>query len=213
MEIEFFGVNCFRIKTKGATLVFDDNLADIGGKSVTKSGDVLLKSSKIVNTEKAEANARLVLDSAGEYEVGDISVNALQTRSHMDEEGKESAVVYQCIYEGSTVTVLGHVHPDLDADTLEIAGGTDVLIVPVGGNGYTLDAVGAVSAIKKIEPDVVVPSTYEDKGLNPEVPMSPIDDFIKASGLTSDEKLDSLKVGKVTAEQAGQTQLVILNTK
>lgn len=211
MEIEFFGANCFKIKTKKSSIVIDDNLDKLGVKNVTKPDDVLIYTNKILSSERVLSKARLVLDSAGEFEVGDITVNALQTRAHMDEEGQETATVFQCMFGGSTVTILGHVHPDLSADVLELAGGTDVLIVPVGGNGYTLDAVGATSVIKKTEPDVVIPSSYESSGLKPEVPMAPLEDFLKTSGLTSTEKVDSLKVGKATAEQS--SQLVILNIK
>ncbi|MFT4532056.1 MAG: L-ascorbate metabolism protein UlaG (beta-lactamase superfamily) [Candidatus Saccharimonadales bacterium] len=213
MDIEFFGANCFRIKTKKATLIIDDNLSTVGSKSITKPDNVALVSSSSVDASESSSKARLTLDSAGEFEVGDISVTAIQTRSHMDEEGSETANVYQCMFGGSSVTILGHIHPDFSDDVLELAGGTDVLIVPVGGNGYTLDSVGAVSAIKKIEPDVVIPAYYDVADLKLEVPAAPLEDFIKVSALTGEEPLDVLKVGKVTAEQTGQTKLVILNTK
>ena len=39
MEIEFYGANCFRISTKKTALVVDDNLVELGAKSVTKAGD------------------------------------------------------------------------------------------------------------------------------------------------------------------------------
>ena len=38
----------------------------------------------------------------------------------------------------------------------------DVMFVPVGGNGYTLDGVGALKLIKKVEPKLVVPTHYDD---------------------------------------------------
>lgn len=212
MEIEFYGANCFKIKTKQATIVVDDDLESHGGKSVVKDGDVLIVTSKILDTAKSKSKARLVLDSAGEFEVGDISVIGIQTRSHMDEKGSESATVFQCLYAGTTITILGHVHPNLSEAVQELSGGTDVLIVPVGGNGYTVDAVGAVNVIKSIEPDVIVPSYYESSGLKFEVPAAPLDDFVKASGLTEPDAVDSLKVGKAPVESS-QTQLVILNVK
>jgi len=213
MEIEYYGANCFRIKTKEANIVIDDNIAALGSKVVAKGDEVLVYTNKLLSNEKAIAASRLVLDSAGEYEVGDISVTGLQARGHMDESGVETAVVYQFMYKGTTITVLGHVHPDLSDDVVEIAGGTDVLVVPVGGNGYTLDAVGATKAIKRIEPDVVIPAQYEVKGLDYEVPSAPLEDFIKTSGLQQAEPTDSYKVDKPNAELAGSTHLVILNKK
>lgn len=212
MEIEFFGANCFRLKTKDTSIVIDDDLDKHGAKNITKEKDVLLVSSKAVDASKSASQARLVLESAGEFEVGDISIKGLQTRGHMDEEGLQTATVFQCIYANTTVTILGHVHPNLSDDVQELAGGTDILIVPVGGNGFTLDAVGATSAIKAIEPDVVIPSHYETKGLKFEVPPAPLEDFVKTSGLSFEQSEDSYKLGSSSVE-SGKTQLIVLKAK
>jgi L-ascorbate metabolism protein UlaG (beta-lactamase superfamily) len=213
MEIEFFGANCFRIKTKSASIVVDDNLAELGSKTITKDADLAIFTSKTLENESTRAKARLTLDSAGEYEIGDISVRAIQTRSHMDVEGEQTAAVFQCLYEGTTVTILGHIHPDVADDVIELAGGTDVAIVPVGGNGYTLDVVGAVSAVKKIEPEVVIPSYYDVSGFNLPVPAAPLEDFKKAIALPESEPKDVYKVGKPDADLVGKTHLVVLNVK
>jgi L-ascorbate metabolism protein UlaG (beta-lactamase superfamily) len=214
MEIEFFGANCFRIRAKGATVVVDDDLDSLGLKNVTKEDNVLLVTNKILKTDKARSKARLVLDSAGEFEVGDISVNAIQTRGHMDKDDEETAIIYQCLFGGNSVTILGHVHPDINGEVLELIGGTDVLILPVGGNGFTLDPVGATSIIKKSEADVVIPSQYELQGVNYEVSATPLEEFVKVSGMTApEEQLDQLKVGKIPCEVSSQTQLIVLNMK
>lgn len=213
MEIEFFGANCFRVKTKKTTLIFDDNLEALGAKPVTKDSDALFYSQQSLKTDKAASKARLVIESPGEFEVGDISVKAVQTRAHMDEEGAHTTTVYQCMFNNKTVTILGHVHPDMRDDVLELAGGTDVLIVPVGGNGYTLDPVGAVSVVKKIEPSVVIASQYEESGLKFEVPATPLAEFHKVSGLTATEPADVYKVDKPDAELAASTHVIVLNTK
>jgi L-ascorbate metabolism protein UlaG (beta-lactamase superfamily) len=213
MEIEFFGANCFRIKTKNASIVIDDNLEALGGKTITKDADIAIFTNQILENKKTKQKAKLTLDSAGEYEIGDVSVRAIQTRAHLDGDEDATSAVFQCLYEGTTVTILGHIHPDMAGDIVEFAGGTDVLIVPVGGNGFTLDAVGATSAIKKIEPEVVIPSQYEVKGLKYEVPAAPLDDFKKTSALPESEPKDTYKVAKPDAELAGKTHLVVLNAK
>lgn len=216
MEIEFFGANCFRVKTKEASVVVDDTLATQGGKSVVKKDEIALFTLQELKNDAALKQARLVLESPGEYEVGDVTVRGIQARSHMDDEGKKTAVVYQMLFEGLTVTFLGHVHPDIVDEVIETAGGTDVLVIPVGGNGYTLDAVGATSLMKKIEPDVIIPSYYEDKKLSFEVPAAPLEDFMKASGLQVDEEQSSqtsYKVKRLSDVESGQTRLVVLESK
>ncbi len=213
MEIEFFGANCFKVKTKKATIIIDDNLSTLGAKSATKDTDVAVFTNKALADASAKSKARLVLESAGEFEIGDISVKAVQTRAHMDEEGASTATVFQFLYNGTTVTALGHIHPDVAEDVLELSGGSDVVLVPVGGNGFTLDSVGALSVIKKIEPEVVIPSQYDTPGFKFEVPMAPLDDFVKTSALSATEPKDLYKVDKPDTELAGQTHLVILSIK
>lgn len=213
MEIEFFGGNCFRIKSKQTTIVIDDNLSKIGKKSITNDKTAAFFTSAITKDEKVANVARLVIDGAGEFEVGDITVKGVQTRAHIDEEDKHTATIFQFMFGGQTITVLGHVHPDLSDDAVELISGTDVLVAPVGGNGYTLDPVGATSVIKKIEPDVVIPSQYEIKGCNYEVPAQGLEEFSKVSSFNTEDVQDSFKVTRSLEDSATQTRVVVLNVK
>ncbi|MBP6962038.1 MBL fold metallo-hydrolase, partial [Candidatus Saccharibacteria bacterium] len=200
MELEFFGGNCFRIKSKQTTIIIDDNLSKIGKKSVTTDKTVAFYTSGLLRDENVCEQARLVIDGAGEFEVGDITVKGIQARGHMDEEDKYTATIFQFMYDGQTITVLGHVHPDLGDDAIELVSGTDVLVMPVGGNGYTLDPIGASSIIKKVEPDVVVPSQYDIKGLNYEVPAQGLEEFGKVSSLNLEDIRDSLKLVRASED-------------
>ncbi len=213
MEIEFYGANCIKLKTKEVTIVVDDNLSKLGGKTATAKDNVLVYTNTMLHDEKAAEKARLVIDTAGEYEVGDVTVTGLQTRGHMDEEGTETATVYQFTYGNQTVTILGHIHPNTSDEVQELVGGTDAMFIPVGGNGYTLDATGAAGVIKKTEPDVVVPTAYETKGITNEVPFAPLEEFLKVSSMTAEDPEDSLKLSKATEGDASQTRLIVLNVK
>ncbi len=210
MEIEFFGANCFRIKTKSTTIVVDDNLSKIGGKSIQSDKTVAFYTSAATKDDEAAKKSRLVLESPGEFEVGDVTVKGTQTRAHTDSEEEQTATVYQFMVSGLTVTVLGHVHPNLSDEVLEAVGGTDVLILPVGGNGFTLDKVGAMSVIKSVEPSVVIPSQYEVEGLNYEVPAETLDEFNKVSSFDLGEQVDSYKVTRSADDGKSQTRAVVL---
>jgi L-ascorbate metabolism protein UlaG (beta-lactamase superfamily) len=216
MEIEFFGANCFRLKTKETTLVVDDNLDKIGQKSIVNDKTVAFYSQKNLMGDSSQ-QARVIIDHPGEFEVGDVTVKGIQTRAHIDEQGEQTATVFQFTAAGTTVSVIGHVHPDVSADVLEMIGGTDVLIVPVGGNGYTLDPVGAASLIKKVEADVVIPSQYEITGYHYEMPAQPIDEFTKVMSVTLDDTVDVYKTnskqGDITSGTAGQTRVVVLKPR
>jgi hypothetical protein len=83
MDIQFYGANAFVLSNKHTRIVIDDNLADLGAKSITKAGDIAI----FTGAHGAPAvETKLVLDQPGEYEVSDVSVYGIQLRSHMDED-------------------------------------------------------------------------------------------------------------------------------
>jgi L-ascorbate metabolism protein UlaG (beta-lactamase superfamily) len=213
MEIEFFGANCFRITTKKTVILVDDNLSKIGRKSVQSEKTTVFYTSKTLIDETSAIKSKLMLDSPGEYEVGDVTVIGVQARAHTDTENHESSTVFQFMKDSQTITVLGHIHPDISVAVSELIGGTDVLIVPVGGNGFTLDPTGALKVIKKVEPSVVIPSQYDIKGLNYEVPAQPLEEFGKLPTITLEDPIDSFKLESNTEENVVQTKIITLNVK
>jgi L-ascorbate metabolism protein UlaG (beta-lactamase superfamily) len=176
MEFQYFGANCVRLTTKKATIVIDDNLKEIGSHAITKHDDIALSTTGALNVEKA----RYIIDSAGEYEISGVSVMGISARSHMDEAGKKSATIFKLIADDIRIGVLGHIYPDLSDEQLEALGTVDVLLVPVGGNGYTLDPIGALKLIKKIEPRIIIPTHYAQDGLQYPVPQQDVAEALKA---------------------------------
>jgi L-ascorbate metabolism protein UlaG (beta-lactamase superfamily) len=213
MELEFFGGNCFRIKTKNTSIVIDDNLNKLGKKSIINDKTSAFYTSPAVYEEDGASKARLVIKTAGEFEVGDVTVNGVQARAHIDEKDQLSAQVFQFMHGGQTITVLGHIHPDISDEVVELISGTDVLVVPVGGNGFTLDPVGATSIIKKAEPNIVIPAHYELNGFNYEVPAQSLEEFLKVASITAEEPQDSLKLSRASEDVAAQTRVAVLNVR
>jgi L-ascorbate metabolism protein UlaG (beta-lactamase superfamily) len=205
MEFQYYGGNCIRISTKNAVFVIDDNLKELGLKSITKPDNVAL----FTVLPKDNPEARLIIADPGEYEVSEVSIFGIAARAHMDEAGKKSATIYKFLFEDTRVCVLGHVYPDLNEDQLEEIGTVDILITPVGGNGYTLDGVGALHIIKQIEPKIVIPTHYDDKALTYEVPQQPLAEALKALGMEAKEPVAKFK--PKPADYSETTQLVILD--
>lgn len=204
MEFQYYGGNCIKITTKNAVFVVDDTLKDLGVKSITKPENVAV----FTVLPKENPDARLVITDPGEYEVSEVSIFGVAARAHMDEAGKKSATIYKFMYDDTRVCVLGHVYPDLTEDQLEEIGMVDILIVPVGGNGYTLDGVGALKVIKQIEPKLVIPTHYDDKDLKYEVPQQPLADALK--GLSMEPKEAVAKFKPKPSDYSETVQLVIL---
>lgn len=206
MEFQYYGANAIRITTKKASLTIDDNLADLGGKSATKKGDIALFTS--AHSDPA-TEVKLVIDQPGEYEVSDTSILGVAARAHIDEEGQKTATMYKIIGADVRVVVVGHIYPELDEDQLEALGTVDVLFVPIGGSGYTLDSIGAQKIIRKIGPKLVIPTHYADKSLNYPVPQQELEDALKGLSMEPKETTDKLKVK--AGELSETTQLVVLS--
>ncbi|HEX5447841.1 MAG TPA: hypothetical protein VFW90_01415, partial [Candidatus Saccharimonadales bacterium] len=84
MELTFYGANCLRLSAKKAQIVVDDNLAELGLKTVTKPADISLRTNK---TLPEHQDAVFKADLPGEYEISGIVIHGIATRGHMDEEG------------------------------------------------------------------------------------------------------------------------------
>lgn len=206
MEIQYYGANCLSLSVKKATITIDDNLTDVGLKSVTKDGDISLYTTQ---QPSIKAGPKIVIDQPGEYEVSDISIKGIAAQAHMDEAGKKKATMFKIVAEDIRVAVVGHVYPDLNDAQLEALGTIDVLILPVGGNGYTLDGIGALKLIKKIEPKIIIPTHYDDAALKYEVAQVSLEDALKELAMEPKETTPKLKLkaGEVLGES---NQLVIL---
>jgi len=206
MELQFYGGNCIAITTKQARVVVDDNLKDLGVSAITKPGDIAIFTHEhgvpLVET-------RLIIDSAGEYEAADVSIHGISMRAHIDEAGRKTATLYKIVVDDMSLVVTGHIYPELSETELEAIGHVDVLCIPVGGNGYTLDGAGAVQVIKKIAPKLVIPTHYADDGLKFPVPQQELTEVLKTLSMEPKETVIKLRVK--SADLSENNQLIILN--
>lgn len=203
MEFQYYGGNCVRITTKNAMFVIDDTLKKLGLKSITKHDNVAL----FTTIPSEPSDARLTIADPGEYEVSEVSIFGIAARAHMDEEGKKTATMYKLLFDDTRVCILGHVYPDLTEDQLEEIGVVDILVVPVGGNGYTLDGVGALHLIKQIEPKIVIPTHYDDSAIKYEVPQQPLAEALKGLGM---EPIATVAKFKPKASDFSETTQVVV---
>lgn len=205
MDIQYFGANCVAISTGNARIVIDDNLADLGGKSITKPGDVALFTAA---HGAAQPEVKLSISMPGEYEASDISIYGIQARGHMDEDKQRNATMYKLIAKDLKILVTGHVFPKFKESDLEKIGTVDVMIVPVGGNGFTLDPTGALELIKEIEPKLVIPTYYDDPKLNYPMPAQTLEQALQTLAMEPKDRVAKLKLKH--GDLADTTQLVVL---
>lgn len=207
MDMQFYGANTIVLSNKTNRVVIDDNLSTLGAKSITRDGDICLFTA---GSAKVAGAPKIVIDMPGEYEVSNISIFGLQTRAHMDDEKQRSATMYKITWGDTRMLVTGHVFPKLSDNELESIGIVDVMVVPVGGNGYTLDATGALQMIKQVEPKIVIPTHYNDTRLHYEVPQAELEDALKTMGMEPKERVAKFQFRP--GETSDTTQLVVLET-
>ena len=190
MDIQFKGGNCLFISVKKNKIVIDDNLKALGLKQVTGADISLHSNTEIVPVSDDETFA---IDGPGEYEVKEISIKGIAARGHMDKKEEHNATIYRIVAQGIRFVSLGHIYPELSDEDLEAIGVVDVLVLPVGGNGFTMDAEGASKMVKAIEPKIVIPTHYQDKKVKYEVDQQPLDEFLEDLG-AQPETTDKLSV-------------------
>lgn len=205
-DIEYKGGNTVIIASKAATLVVDPKLSVVGLK------DLVLKDAIELSTEARFAlnseNARLCLEGPGEYGVANFDIKGIPAQRHLDAEtDPKIATIYRVEISDVRIAIVGNIYEKLSDEQLEELGVIDVLVIPVGGNGYTLDATGAVSLVQKIDPKVVIPVHYDDKALKYEVPQDNLESFVKELGAPVEE------TAKYKVKQAGSLPLSLTVVK
>lgn len=194
-EIEYKGANSVTISTKKAKIVVDPNIASYGLKNPSVNGCVELVTEDRFVYDKNSAS--LLIDGPGEYGVSGFDISGIAARRHIDTDADgKLATIYRIEVEGARIGLVGNIWGKLSDEQLEGLGLIDILIIPVGGNGYTMDAVAAAGLVGHIEPKVVIPIHYADSGIKYEVVQDDLGRFVSELGaekeVVSKFKLKSL---------------------
>ena len=199
MEIQYYGANGLKITTKKSQIVIDPQ-SDIAAISVdTKKATAVLVTNAALAPQKNDG--LFVIETPGEYEFEDYSLKGIAAQAHTASVGDSSATMYRLLSGGVSVLVVGHVNEKFSEDQLEAVGMVDIVIIPVGNSGYTLDAVGAAAVVRAVEPKIVIPVHSSDDGLTYEVAQQSSEAFEKELGaVVAEEVLEKQKI-KVLPDQ------------
>lgn len=208
-EIEYKGGNAVVIATKKAKLVIDPKLSLHGIKDVpTKDAIVLATEARFaVNSPDAMLN----IEGPGEYEVADFSIKGVAAQRHLDTaEQIKTGTIYRIEVGDVRIALLGNIDAKLSETQLEDIGVVDLVVLPVGGNGYTLDATSAASVMRSIDAKLVIPVHYADAQLTYEVPQDELEVFKKEFG---GEVLEMPKLKVKAVSSLPQVQTIIELTR
>lgn len=184
MEVTYFGMNCVRLTGKDISVLCDPAPKNSGLSELKLANDVtLLSQSGLGEAQKPG----MILDGPGEYEVKGTMITGIPAKLHIDHEKEaDNSTIYSISIDGVRVAFLGNIAPELKDKQLEALGEIDVLVIPVGGHGLTLDATAAAQIISHLEPKYVIPTHYDDGKSKYEVPQDKLDVFMKEVGSSSE---------------------------
>lgn len=192
-DIEYKGANGLLITTKKVQLAIDPKISVAGLKdlSVKDAVEIATEARFSVN----DAATRLRIEGPGEYEVADVSIKGVKASRHLDAESEEQLdTIYRIEIGDIRIALIGNIAPKLSEEQLEEIGIVDIAIIPVGGNGYTLDATSAATIARQIDPRAVIPVHYADPAIKYEVPQDGLETFISELGAPVDEPVAKYKV-------------------
>lgn len=194
IEIEYKGGNSLTIKSNQGKMMIDPNLSMNGLGSLKTAGNIELATEDRFSVK--DPDALVIINGPGEYGIADFDIAGFSALRHIDGEGDEKLSTVYRIEVGAEARIglIGNIANKISEDQYEKIGVIDILIIPVGGNGYTLDAKDAAAIVKHVEPKVVIPVSYSDSGIKYEVPQDSVELFVKELGTQNVETVSKYKV-------------------
>jgi L-ascorbate metabolism protein UlaG (beta-lactamase superfamily) len=203
MDITYLGAGSVKLSGKNLSVICDPYDDTAGLSAINAMADVVTLSAP---EGFGDISTSMVFDGPGEYEVRGASIVGIPARLHIDESGHRGTT-YGLLIDGVNVVVTGNIAGKLDEDQVEKLGQVDVLVVPVGGFGLTLDAEGAAEVVTQLEPSYVIPIHYDDGVTKYPLPQAKVELFLKEMG-ASPEAQAKLRVNP--KEAPPETQVVLL---
>lgn len=211
MEITWYGHACFQIKTDTTTIVTDPFDASLGLPIPQLSANIVTVSHNNARhnaVQLIEGEPKL-LNRPGEYEIQQafiIGAAIYPPLSKTNRNGDARNIVFTYEADGITICHMGDIRHVPTQNQVENFSNVDILLLPVG-NGNSLNASQASDVIGLLEPSIVIPMHYYLPQTN--IKLDPLEKFLKAMGLPTQESVEKLKVSKNNLPE--NTQTVILS--
>ncbi|MCA9859327.1 MAG: MBL fold metallo-hydrolase [Thermomicrobiales bacterium] len=208
-EFKWFGHNCFRIKSREATVITDPVDRSTGFAMAKQNASIVT----ISNYNASNANLGVVrpefqtVDGPGEYELENIFVTGVRTFLDAQRHAEKAFnTAYLFEVDGFVICHLGDIGQPPTAEQTQQLAQADILLIPVGG-GTGLTQEHAAEVVSVLEPKVLIPMQYQtpigDRSLQP------LDTFAKLVGVELPEPLD--KYAPRQADLQDAMEIVLLN--
>jgi L-ascorbate metabolism protein UlaG (beta-lactamase superfamily) len=207
MDIYWLGHGCFRFRGRDATVVTDPAPPTTGYRLRGIAADVVTHSSDAVESTYRQAltGEPKYITGPGEYEIAGVLVTGIRTAHDPASEDRRN-VAYVFDLDDVRICHLGSIATTPSTEDVEVIGGSDVLIVPVGG-GKVFDAQRAAETVSLLEPKIVIPMQYKTDASTGE--LQPVDRFLKEMG--AEAKTSETRLSITKSNVPASTSVVLLN--
>ncbi len=208
MEITWYGHSCFRLYTRGTSVITDPYSRELGYTLPRVKVDITTISHDHAghNNAKGLKGDYFVIDEPGEYEIGGvfiIGIAAYHDRKKGKERGRNNIYLFEI--EGISVCHLGDLGHIPTQTQVEALNDIDVLLTPVGGIS-ALTAGMAAETASMLEPRIVIPMHYKTPFIKRK--LSSVNGFLKEMGAEDLKPEESLKITKSKLPE--ETDVVLL---
>jgi len=211
--INWFGLSSLKISSGALVLVTDPFSKTLGLTPPRLQTDVTVISNiadkAYNNKESLGGDNTFVVDGPGEFDIRGLFIRGIDARNENKSKGEEfdHTTIYSIRMENIRLGFLGSIkQKQLSDEQIDELGDIDILFTPTGGE-TVLDAEQAVTITNQVEPSIVIPMHYAQKGLK--LKLDPVEQFLKEIGSKPDP-IDKLTIKKGDLD-GQQTKVVLIN--
>ena len=210
MTITWYGQSCFRLESKGTSVLVDPFSKEIGLRAPRLNDNIFLVSHEHYDHNNIDGAPpeSFVIRGPGEYEKLGVYVEGILS-CHDNTQGTQRGLntIYLIRMEDMRLCHLGDLgQGKLTDEQVEAIGDIDILFIPVGGK-YTIDGKEAAEVVKQIEPKIIVPMHYKVDGLN--IDIDGPQKFLKEIGIKPEE----VEIYKIAAKNLPTEEMKLITFK
>lgn len=196
MKIQWLGHSCFKVTSKGYTIILDP----YGAGSVPGLADLSETANQVICSHGHFDHNAENLIMVNPKDSCPFTITSLASYHDEVKGAKRGPNKLTILDDGETkLAHLGDIGCDLTEDQIEMLTGVDVLLIPVGGI-YTIDADQAADIVAQLAPMHVIPMHYSspDFGFSE---IGPVDAFAGHFDQVSCENASAINTDNLPAEQ------------
>ena len=209
MVITHDGVEAVKITQGDITIAINPPSKESKFSGTSFSSDIVLITNNHSDMNGAEMASRgsgedpLVIKGPGEYEVKDFFIRGFASKTNYGETEKINTI-YTLQIDGINLAFLGALsEKELSSEAKEELGETDVLFVPIGGDGVLKPDEAYEVAIKRT-PKIIIPIHYDKVGQK-----DSLKKFLKEGGQEDAKAVEKLTLKKKDVEGEEGTIVVL----